>query len=141
MEENRLAVIGLGLMGSRMSRRLLGDSFRLRGFDVDPRRMAEFEDAGGEPSGSPAEAVQGCWGAVLSLPDSSISMEVCLGRDGLSTSGASPLMVYDATTGWPSDAVEIADALTRVGITYCDSTVSGNGEIAERGELVVMVGG
>jgi 3-hydroxyisobutyrate dehydrogenase-like beta-hydroxyacid dehydrogenase len=28
-----------------------------------------------------------------------------------------------------------------VGITYCDSTVSGNAEVAERGELVVMVGG
>jgi 3-hydroxyisobutyrate dehydrogenase-like beta-hydroxyacid dehydrogenase len=141
MQQNRLAVIGLGLMGSRMSRRLLGDSFRLRGFDVDPRRMAEFEGAGGEPFGSPAEAVQGCWGAVLSLPDSNISREVCLGKSGLSTSGASPLMVYDTTTGWPSDAVEIAATLTRVGITYCDSTVSGNGEIAERGELVVMVGG
>jgi 3-hydroxyisobutyrate dehydrogenase-like beta-hydroxyacid dehydrogenase len=35
----------------------------------------------------------------------------------------------------------IGTALTVHGITYCDSTVSGNGEVAERGELVVMVGG
>jgi 3-hydroxyisobutyrate dehydrogenase-like beta-hydroxyacid dehydrogenase len=49
--------------------------------------------------------------------------------------------VYDATTGRPGDAVEIADALSAAGVVYSDSTVSGNSEVAERGELVVMVGG
>ncbi len=136
-----VAVIGLGLMGSRMSRRLLGDGFRLRGFDPDPARLAEFRDMGGEPTTSPAEAASGCWGALLSLPDSDVSREVCLGDDGLATSGVTPLTVYDATTGRPRDAEHLARALDEVGITYADATVSGNGEIAQRGELVVMMGG
>ncbi len=141
MTDQPLAVIGLGLMGSRMSGHLLDAGHQLRGFDPDPERSSEFGRRGGIEAASPAEAVQGCWGVLLSLPNSDISKEVCLGADGLAGSGVSPLYVYDTTTGRPGDAVEIAAALLDHGITYCDSTVSGNSEVAERGDLVVMVGG
>lgn len=136
-----MAVIGLGLMGSRMSARLLDDGFPLRGFDTDQQRLAEFEEMGGDPAESPADAVQGCWGALLSLPNSDVSREVCLGQNGLVGSGVSPLVIYDATTGRPGDSVELAAALLGEGIVYCDATVSGNGKVAEQGQLVVMVGG
>lgn len=136
-----LAVIGLGLMGSRMARRLVMAGFDVRGFDPSPERMADFEAVGGSPALSPADAVAGCSAALLSLPDSDVSREVCLGTDGVSTGAASGLDVYDTTTGRPQDAVDIAAALEKGGIVYCDTTLSGNGEIAERGELVVMVGG
>jgi 3-hydroxyisobutyrate dehydrogenase-like beta-hydroxyacid dehydrogenase len=123
-----------------MSARLLAAGHPLRGYDPDPDRTAEFESTGGVPADSPAEAVTGCWAALLSLPNSEISREVCLGPGGIGESGAE-LTVYDATTGWPDDAIEIARALVAHGVTYADSTVSGNGEVAERGELVVMMGG
>lgn len=141
MGEGSIAVIGLGLMGSRMARNLASHGFDLRGFDTDPDRMSEFEEAGGTGAGSPAEAVHGCWAALLSLPNSDVSREVCLGPGGLFESGVAPLNVYDTTTGRPADAVDIGETLAGVGITYCDTTVSGNGEIAGRGELVVMMGG
>jgi len=141
VEGPSLAIIGLGLMGSRMARRLALHGFRIRGFDPDADRMAELATQGGQPAGSPAEAVAGCWAALLSLPNSDVSRDVCLGDDGISASGNSELLVYDTTTGRPEDAVDIATGLDDVGIPYCDTTVSGNGEIAERGELVVMVGG
>lgn len=137
----RLAVIGLGLMGSRMARNLLAHGFELNGFDVDLARRAEASEMGVEIAGSPAEAVMGCWGALLSLPNSDVSREVCLGKGGLAGCGVSPLYVFDTTTGRPGDAEETATALADVGISYSDTTVSGNGEVAERGELVVMVGG
>jgi 3-hydroxyisobutyrate dehydrogenase-like beta-hydroxyacid dehydrogenase len=92
-------------------------------------------------TGSPAEAVQGCWAAVLSLPISDVSREVCLGQGGILEAGVSPLFVFDTTTGRPGDAIEIAGALAPSGIVYSDTTVSGNSEIAERAELVVMMAG
>jgi 3-hydroxyisobutyrate dehydrogenase len=141
MADRTVAVIGLGLMGSRMARQLAGQGFDLRGYDIDRERMSEFEDGGGVGAGSSADAVQGCWAALLSLPNSDISKEVCLGPSGLSESGADGLLVFDTTTGRPADAIEISGALADAGITYSDTTVSGNGEIAERGELVVMFGG
>jgi 3-hydroxyisobutyrate dehydrogenase-like beta-hydroxyacid dehydrogenase len=141
MSADAVAVIGLGLMGSRMARRLAGHGFELHGYDPDPDRVREFESQGGHVTASPAEAVSGCWAALLSLPNSEVSKEVCLDPGGLSGSGVTPLHVYDATTGRPGDAVEIGFSLADAGIVYSDATVSGNGEIAERGELVVMVGG
>lgn len=139
--EPRVAVIGLGIMGSRMARRLTLDGFQVRGFDPDGDRMTALSEMGGEPAGSPSDAVAGCWAALLSLPNSDISREVCLGDEGISTAESPGLLVFDATTGRPGDSIEIADRLEGVGVTYCDTTVSGNGEVAERGELVVMVGG
>ncbi len=136
-----IAVIGLGLMGSRMSDRLLAGGYKLRGFDTNAVRLREFEEKGGQPTASPAAAVEGSWAALLSLPDSDIAREVCLGDAGISTSGVSPLYIYDTTTGRPGDAEDVALALARFGITYSDTTVSGNGEVAERGQLVVMIGG
>jgi 3-hydroxyisobutyrate dehydrogenase-like beta-hydroxyacid dehydrogenase len=124
-----------------MSGHILAAGHGVRGYDPDPARRAELEAKGGVATGSPAEAVQGCWAALLSLPTSDVSREVCLGVEGIAGAGVSPLYVYDATTGRPGDAVEIADALSAAGVVYSDSTVSGNSEVAERGELVVMVGG
>jgi len=136
-----VAVIGLGLMGSRMSGHLITAGHEVRGYDPDPDRSAELEGKGGVATGSPAEAVQGCWAALLSLPTSDVSREVCLGGGGISEAGVAPFFVYDTTTGRPGDAVEISQALVASGVVYTDSTVSGNSEVAERGELVVMVGG
>ena len=137
----QVAVIGLGLMGSRMSANLLSAGLDLRGYDVDRARRDDFADAGGTLANSPAEAVQGCWAAVLSLPTSDIAREVCLGNAGISEARVGDLRVYDTTTGPPEDAVEFAAALAEHGVSYSDSTVSGNGEVAGRGELVVMMGG
>jgi 3-hydroxyisobutyrate dehydrogenase-like beta-hydroxyacid dehydrogenase len=136
-----VAFIGLGLMGSRMSGHLLAAGHVVRGYDPYPARLEQLGARGGVVTGSPAEAVHGCWAAVLSLPTSDVSREVCLGDDGILESGVTPLFVYDTTTGRPDDAVEIAAALTPTGVVYSDTTVSGNSELAERAELVVMLGG
>ncbi len=136
-----MAVIGLGLMGSRMSANLLSAGVQLRGYDIDPDRRDEFAEAGGTVADSPADAVQGCWAALLSLPTSDISREVCSGTSGIVEAGVDDLHVYDTTTGPPADAVEFAAALSQHGVSYSDSTVSGNSEVAGRGELVVMMGG
>jgi 3-hydroxyisobutyrate dehydrogenase-like beta-hydroxyacid dehydrogenase len=124
-----------------MSANLLSAGLDLRGYDVDRARRDDFADAGGTVANSPAEAVQGCWAAVLSLPTSDIAREVCLGNAGISEAGVGGLRIYDTTTGPPEDAVEFAAALAEHGVSYSDSTVSGNGEVAGRGELVVMMGG
>lgn len=141
MGDRTVAIVGLGLMGSRLAGRLLDHGFPLRGYDPEPARVDEFAAMGGFGVGSPAEAVEGVGLALLSLPDSDVSKEVCLGTDGVIAGGNRGLHVYDTTTGRPDDAIEIAEALLGHDIVYSDSTLSGNGELAEQGELVVMVGG
>lgn len=136
-----MAVIGLGLMGSRMSANLLSAGMQIRGYDVDPDRRDAFAEAGGTVAASPADAVQGCWAALLSLPTSDISREVCSGVSGIAGAGVDELHVYDTTTGPPEDALEFAALLSQYDVSYSDSTVSGNSQVAGQGELVVMMGG
>ncbi len=45
----RLGCIGLGKMGTPLSRNLLADGHAVCGFDVDGRRMAQLREAGGSP--------------------------------------------------------------------------------------------
>lgn len=136
-----IAVIGLGIMGSRLARRLLDAGFEVRGFDISPDAMAAFEGMGGTPAGSPAAAVEGCGMAVLSLLTSDIARQVCLGEGGIASAAQRPLLVLDATTGRPEDSVATAEELASRGIAYADMTVSGNAAVAEQGGLVVMLGG
>ena len=141
MTEQKVAVIGLGIMGSRMAARLHQAGHSLRGYDPSPSSLEAFAAAGGVAVGSPGEAVQGCWASLLSLPDSDVSREVCLGDNGIASSGANDLLVLDTTTGRPGDAVSNATGLAAAGIDYGDTTVSGNAPFAASGQLVVMFGG
>lgn len=136
-----IAVVGLGLMGSRMANRLRLQGHPLRGYDPSPASLEAFAASGGVATTSPAEAVQGCWAALLSLPDSDISSRVCLGDGGISSSGMAGLLVLDTTTGRPEDAVANAAGLAAADIDYGDTTVSGNAPFAASGQLVVMFGG
>lgn len=136
-----LAVIGLGLIGTRLARRFIDRGYDVRGFDIDRTRCQEFESVGGIAASSAAEATRGCAAALLSLPDSDSSRLVCLGEGGLADLESPPGFVYDTTTGRPEDAAYIAAALEARGLAYSDATLSGNSEMAERGELLVMVGG
>ncbi len=136
-----IAVIGLGIMGSKLASRIMAAGNVVRGFDIDPERMSTFVAAGGQPATSPADAVAGCEIAVLSLLTSDIAREVCLGEAGISSAVDRPLLVLDTTTGDPATSVEIAGALAVVGIEFADMTISGNAAVADRGELVVMLGG
>lgn len=136
-----IAVIGLGIMGSRLAAQLMHSGNAVRGFDIDPDRMTNFVGSGGIQAGSPSDAVTGCGVAVLSLLTSDISRQVCLGPDGIVESIQRPLLVLDSTTGRPDDAVQIAGRLADAGVEYADMTISGNAAVAERGELMVMLGG
>jgi 3-hydroxyisobutyrate dehydrogenase-like beta-hydroxyacid dehydrogenase len=141
MDDRRVAFIGLGLMGAQMSRRLLEAGYEVRGYDVDPVRVGEHRERGGVAARSIEDAVEACETVVLSLPDSDVARQVLFGEEGITRSESRPLHVYDTTTGRPEDAVEFASRLEGLGVDYCDTTLSGNSKSAERGELVVMVGG
>lgn len=141
MVDRPIAVVGLGIMGSRLAARLIGAGFAVRGHDPDPERAAAFTEMGGIHLPSPAAAAEGCELVVLSLLTSDVSRHVCLGASGIAECPTRPLLVLDTTTGRPEDAVEIGAGMETHGIAYADMTISGNAAVAARGELVVMFAG
>jgi 3-hydroxyisobutyrate dehydrogenase-like beta-hydroxyacid dehydrogenase len=136
----RVASIGLGLMGSSLARRMAAAGHSVTGFDKSAAQMAAVP-AGVAAAGSISEAVAGVEAIVLSLPNSEIGKQVCLGPDGVASAAPAGAIVIDATTARPADTLEMAAGLAKADIHFMDATVSGNPPMADRGELVVMAGG
>lgn len=133
-----VAVIGLGLMGGTLATHLLAEGHPVVGYDPEPARRREHVERGGIAVDSVADAVRDCGLALLSLPNSLVTLEVC--REIVAAAPAE-LLVIDTTTGDPDDTLSGAAMLAGAGVRYVDATVSGNAAQAAAKDIIFMVGG
>lgn len=135
-----VALIGLGNMGSPMSRRLAEGGHVVHGFDVSTDALDHFAGAGGVAHGSVAAAVADTSVVIFMLPNSAIVASVLT---ELRTAGAlSPATTYiDMSSSDPLATRTNAEALAAEGIDFIDAPVSGGVRGAVAGTLTVMVGG
>lgn len=133
----RVAVIGLGLMGGTIAGHLLDDGHVVTGYDPEPDRRAELSERGGIPSESVGDALTQASVAILSLPNSSIMLEIVPEIAGAAAQG---LIVVDTTTGAPADSIEAARQLGNAGIAYTDATISGNAAQTAEKDIIFMLG-
>jgi len=134
----RIAVIGLGLMGSVLSEHLMEQGHTVIGYDPVEDRRDEHAARGGEVAADEAAAVAEAEFALLSLPNSLIMKEVC---EPIAASAPRGLLVIDTTTGDPEDAIWAEGRLGQAGIGYVDATVSGNVPMVARHDAIFMIGG
>lgn len=134
----RVAVIGLGLMGGILSEHLMAEGHAVIGYDPVGERCEEHSARGGQVAGDEGEAVAGAEFALLSLPNSTITREVC---EPIAVSGPRGLLVIDTTTGDPDDAIWAEGRLGKTGIGYVDATVSGNAPMVAERDAIFMIGG
>jgi 3-hydroxyisobutyrate dehydrogenase len=134
----RIAVIGLGTMGTPMARNLLAAGHELLGCDVDPTRAAAL---GIHAVSTPAEAAAAAEVTLTSLPSPSIVELVVLGEDGVIAGAERGSLFADMSTGPPGLARELAAQLEGRGIDVLDAPVSGGPHGAAAATLTIMVGG
>jgi len=137
----RCGVIGLGIMGSAISRNLLAEGSQVAGYDIDPRRCAALREAGGEAMESPG-AVAGQAEIVLtSLPSAEALREVVAGASGLAAEARPGLVIAELST-LPIEAKEEARAaLAAKGVALLDCPLSGTGAQAATRDLAVYASG
>lgn len=133
-----VAVIGLGLMGGTFAGHLLALGHRVIGYDPDPDRMAEHAARGGLPVDSAGHAAREAELVLLSLPNSSVMLEVI---GDVTRHGQVGQLVLDTTTGEPARAREAAALCAAHGIEFIDCTVSGNAAMTAEKDIIFMVGG
>ncbi|HMF34471.1 MAG TPA: NAD(P)-dependent oxidoreductase [Candidatus Lokiarchaeia archaeon] len=139
--DKKVGLIGIGLVGTALTRVLLAQNFTVVGFDVDPDRQAAFEVLGGTSVQSPAEVAASVPRVILSLPTSAIVRQVIECPDGLLTATPLPEILIDTTTGDPTEVEAMGTYLLEHSIQYLDSPISGSSkEIASR-ESAFIVGG
>lgn len=136
-----VGIVGVGLMGQAFAHHLLQSGFKVQGYDLDERRLAQLHEQGGAPVESPAAAARGARWLITSLPTSDIVKEVVLGANGVAESAAKGLILADTSTSRPEDSEKLGAELAKRGIRFLDACVSGTSAMAWKKDLIVIAGG
>ena len=137
----RLALIGTGMMGERMGRRLLDAGHGLAAYNRTAERTAGLAAAGAEVTATPREAAAGAEVVLTMLADPDAVRAVAYGDDGLLAGMGGGALWIDLSTVAPSDSREYSAAAHEHGVRMIDAPVSGSLTAADKGKLVFLVGG
>src|SRR5919202_4458835 len=143
MTENPdLGFIGLGLMGTAMTLRLLERGRRVAVWNLEPERVPPLVEAGAEACESPA-AVAARSDLVLMCVLNTEAVENCVfGPDGIAAASRPGRILIDHSTADPAATRDMAARLRReTGMHWVDAPVSGGPPAARDGTMTVMAGG
>lgn len=136
-----VAVIGLGSMGYGAATSLIKAGFETRGCDLRPRILENFEQAGGVPFRTAAEAAQGAAVVLLFVVNAEQVEQVVFGEDGILKSATRGTAVICCATTPPSFATALGERLIKAGMMLLDAPVSGGAAKAMSGEMTIMASG
>ena len=137
----RVAFIGVGNMGGRMSRRLLAAGYPVTVCDSSRELVESLVGDGARAAGSAADAAADADLVILSLPTPAIVEAVISGEDGILRTARPGTTVVDMSTGDPGTARRVEAACRAAGLNFLDAPVSRGVVGAEKGTLLIMVGG
>lgn len=140
-QRERVAFIGLGIMGKPMARHLLDAGFPLTVHSRSPGPVEELVAAGATRAGSAAEAARAVDVIITMLPDTPDVEHVVFSDGGVASGAAAGTLVIDMSTIDPGPTRAIAEALASRGVEMLDAPVSGGEKGAIDGTLSIMVGG
>ena len=135
----KLALLGTGLMGSRMARRLLGAGHEVSVWNRSADKARALADAGARVASDPADAARGAGAVIVMLADGPAVRSVLQG--GLLDGMQPGAVLVDMSSIRPAEAREHAAMLRARGLRHLDAPVSGGTRGAEDGTLAIMVGG
>lgn len=138
----KVAFIGLGVMGFPMAGHLAAKGFDVTVWNRNPARAKAWtEKHKGRAAASPREAAQGCDLVFTCVGADDDIRAVAYGENGL-LAGMKPGAVYvDHTTASAVVARELFAKAKELGLGFLDAPVSGGQAGAENGVLTVMIGG
>jgi 3-hydroxyisobutyrate dehydrogenase-like beta-hydroxyacid dehydrogenase len=138
----RLAFLGLGIMGSRMAANLAKQGFDLTVWNRTTRTAEQFAAAneGVTVAGTPAEAAANADIVFTMVVDGDQVRQVLLGDGGAATEAKPGTLFVDCSTIGPAATKEIGEALDERGHSLVDAPVTGSSPKAEDGTLTFMVG-
>jgi 3-hydroxyisobutyrate dehydrogenase len=133
--------VGVGRMGSRMARRVLGAGFAVQAFDRSGDAMRDAVAAGVQPAATVAALAATSDVVITVLPDATAVEAAIEGADGVAAGIRAGAMVVEMSTISPILTRRLARVIEGRGAHYLDCPVSGGVANAENGTLTLLVGG
>lgn len=141
MAKPSVAILGLGIMGSGMARRLLSANFPLTVFNRNQEKCAEFAANGAFAAATPREAASRSQVVLSMVANDEASRDIWLGENG-AMAGATPgSLLIESSTLSSNWIRELAAKASQHGCQFLDAPVTGTKPHAASGELLFLVGG
>jgi 3-hydroxyisobutyrate dehydrogenase-like beta-hydroxyacid dehydrogenase len=137
----KIGVVGLGLMGKPIAKRLLDAGHEVTVFNRTASRADELVEEGAIRAGSPAEVWQSADACITMVASDEALRSVLLGEEGLLQGAPEDAVVVDMSTVSVEGSRELADAATAAGVALLRAPVSGNPSVVEAGNLTIIVSG
>lgn len=134
-----VGVVGLGLIGTSLAKRLLAAGFSVHGYDIDAKRAANLGALGGLAAERAHDVGRACPAVILAVFDTQQVNDVLEGADGIAPQ-AGQLII--CTTTCDPDAIVALNARLRLqGVRFLEVPLSGNSNQIALGNGVALVGG
>ena len=141
MSKPRVAILGLGIMGSGMAGRLLSADFPLVVYNRNLAKAAPFSSSGAVVAHSPREAASNAEVIISMVADDAASRDVWLGDHGALAGAPAGSVLIESSTLTVKWVLELAAAAAQAKCQLLDAPVTGTKPHAASGELVFLVGG
>jgi L-threonate 2-dehydrogenase len=133
-----VGIIGLGIMGSAISRNLVERGWQVIGFDIDAARRAEAAEANVTIAADVGQVARDAPMIMTSLPTPAAVLDVA---QAIASSGQSPRIVVELSTLTIADKLRFEAILSKAGHVALDCPLSGTGAQAKMRDLVVYASG
>lgn len=137
----KLAFIGLGIMGSRMAKRLATNGYDITVYNRTQSKAEELQEYGVQVTDSPKACVSGRDVVFTMLSTPEVVEDVAFGKNGFVGHMKKNALWIDCSTVDPASSVRFAEKSSNYGIRFMDAPVAGTKQPAEKGELLFLVGG
>ncbi|CAN7353232.1 NAD(P)-dependent oxidoreductase [Variovorax paradoxus] len=139
----RIAVVGVGIMGSAIARRLLECGHAVSVFDPDKAKVQALQAQGAHAAPTAADAAAASDFVISSLNAAAVVERALFGENGVADAPAdAQRLVIDMSSIDPPSTRRLAQTLReRTGMGFVDAPLSGGAPKALLGQLTVMAGG
>lgn len=137
---SKIGFVGLGIMGKPMAKNMLAAGVDLMVNDMNMTAVEELKESGAS-YGTLAEIGAACDIVFMILPNGDISKSVLFGEGGIASTLSPGKVVCDMASVTPVESKECYEGLSKIGVGFIDSPVSGGEPGAINGTLAFMAGG
>ena len=133
--DRKVGVVGLGLLGTALAERLIGDGFDVFVFNRSREKSEPLLQLGATWSDNPFKQ---CPRVVVCLYTSEVVKTVL---DQFQSELHDGHVIVDTTTGIPEQAIEFGESFSKKGIEYLEAPIAASSEQTRRGEAISIVAG